>query len=395
LFVEPFARRRPYTLQWTWQLDVTEAEAVDAARAGSTAGLEFLLAEHRPRALSVAYSITRDVASAEEAVAEAFLKAYRYMDRFDPDRRFGPWFLKIVSNEALQIVRRTKRAERLQARLAKEEDRSPDPVEMVETNEVRRQVAAAVAALPAPERAAVTLRYLHDLDEKTVAESLGWPLGTVKTRLHRARLRLRGKLLALAIAVIALVAATVVAFATGVVHLPTRAIVQKPAAAWQQDFSQQHHGTTGKGSAGPAQGGTLADVQRQAGFHVHTLSGVAGAELTNATWSTVTFRDGSTEPEVVLEYRVGDFILGVVELKDKNPAAPYEVPTVQHGYVQTIDGAQYLFATDGTGSVTDVQFKATDGVIFSVNFYGPRYPNASGPGGASRQFATNVVLQLA
>jgi hypothetical protein len=75
-----------------------------------------------------------------------------------------------------------------------------------------------------------------------------------------------------------------------------------------------------------------ADVQRQAGFHVHTLGGVAGAELTNATWSTVTISAGSTEPEVVLEYRLGDFILGVVELKDKNPPAPFEVPTVQHGY---------------------------------------------------------------
>lgn len=374
---------------------MTEAEAVQAVRAGSPAGLEFLLTEHRPRALGVAYSITRDAVSAEEAVSEAFLKAYRYFDRFDPDRRFGPWFLKIVSNEALQLVRKAKRAERLQARLQREDGRSDDPVEMAEANEMRRQVVEAVATLPAAERAAVTLRYLHDLDEKTVAETLGWPLGTTKTRLHRARLRLRGKLLALVVAVIALLAATAVALATGVVHLPTRAIVQEPAAVWRQNFAQQHHGTTGKGSAGPSQEGTVAEVQQQAGFRVHTLKGVTGAEVTRATWSTVTFKDGSAEPEVVLDYRMGDFIVAVVELKDANPATPYEVPTAQRSFVQTIDGAQYLFATDGTGSVVYVQFKTTDGVIFSVNFFGPPYPNGVGPGGADRQFATNVVLHLA
>ena len=108
---------------------MTEAEAVQAVRAGSSAGLEFLLAEHRPRALGIAYSITRDAVSAEEAVAEASLKAYRSFDRFDPDRPFGPWFLKIVSNEALQLVRRAKRAERLYARLEREESPAPDPVD--------------------------------------------------------------------------------------------------------------------------------------------------------------------------------------------------------------------------------------------------------------------------
>src|SRR5690349_5520933 len=145
------------------------------------------MAEHEVRALRVAYTITGNRASAEDAVAEAFLRAYRGIGRFEPGRPFGPWFLKIVANEALQITRRAGRAARLHALLGRQHDRSPDPLELVETNEVRRRVIAAVRELAPNERAAVTLRYLLDLDEKTVAETLGWPLDTVKTRLHRAR----------------------------------------------------------------------------------------------------------------------------------------------------------------------------------------------------------------
>lgn len=170
---------------------VTEAEAVEAVRRGSAAGLEFLMAEHEVRALRVAYAITGNRASADDVVAEAFLKAYRHIDRFEPGRRFGPWFLKIVTNEALQLTRRAKRAERIHALIGRQQSRPPDPVELAETNEVRGRVIAAVRDLPAKERAAVTLRYLLDMDEKTVAETLGWPLGTLKTRLHRARARLR------------------------------------------------------------------------------------------------------------------------------------------------------------------------------------------------------------
>ncbi len=78
--------------------------------------------------------------------------------------------------------------------LGRQAPRALDPVEMAEANEQRRQVVTAVWSLPAGERAAVTLRYLLDMDERTVAATLGWPLGTVKTRLHRARGRLRARL---------------------------------------------------------------------------------------------------------------------------------------------------------------------------------------------------------
>jgi RNA polymerase sigma-70 factor (ECF subfamily) len=173
---------------------VTEAEAIESLQRGSPDGMEFLLAEHEVAARRLAYAITGNRATADDVVAEAFLSAYRHIGRFQAGRPFAPWLLKIVANEALQVARRSKRADRLNALLGRQRTETPDPVEVAETNAVRRRVAAAVRALEPNERAAVTLRYLLDMDERTVAETLGWPLGTVKTRLHRARGHLRDQL---------------------------------------------------------------------------------------------------------------------------------------------------------------------------------------------------------
>lgn len=172
----------------------SEDEAMRAVVQGDARGLEFLVAQHELRALRIAVAITGDRSTAEEAVAEAFFNVHKHAGRFEPGRQFGPWFTRIVVNEAVSVTRRARRAERLQALLGRQVPRSVDPVEVAEGNELRRDVIAAVHSLSPNERAAITLRYLLDLDERSVAEILGWPLGTLKTRLHRARLHLRGRL---------------------------------------------------------------------------------------------------------------------------------------------------------------------------------------------------------
>ncbi len=172
----------------------SEYEAIQAVVRGDARGLEFLVAQHELRALRIAVAITGNRGMAEEAVAEAFFNVYKHADRFEPGRQFGPWFTKIVVNEAVHVARRARRAERLQALLGRQVPHSADPVEVAEGNELRREVIAAVHSLSPNERAAITLRYLLDLDERSVAEILGWPLGTLKTRLHRARTRLRSRL---------------------------------------------------------------------------------------------------------------------------------------------------------------------------------------------------------
>jgi hypothetical protein len=206
------------------------------------------------------------------------------------------------------------------------------------------------------------------------------------------RRRHRGRRLGLALVVVAVVLAIAAgaALATGVLN---RDIIPVPVSVWQQHFQQQHHGTTGKGSAAPGQPATLAEAQRRAGFRVHTLKGVTGAELTRVTATTVTFRDGSQEPEVTVDYQLGDVAISIIEVKDPNPTAPFEVPGVAPSAIRTIDGAQYLFGTDSAGQVTYVQFKTTDGIVFSVNFYGPSY-GPSGKGSIDPRFATDVIRHI-
>jgi len=172
-----------------------EREAVAALRRGEGRGLETLVALHQGPALRLAYSITGSRAAAEDVVADAFVSVYEHRDRLDPDRPFRPWFTRVVANRALSVARRSTRMSRILALLSLRPSRMPpDPEEQVERNEVHRQIVEAVRALPPNERVAIVLRYFEDMDERGMAEVLGWPAGTVKTRLHRARARLRARL---------------------------------------------------------------------------------------------------------------------------------------------------------------------------------------------------------
>lgn len=62
--------------------------------------------------------------------------------------------------------------------------------------------------------------------------------------------------------------------------------------------------------------------------------------------------------------------------------------------IDRIDDSEYLVIADETGKVRDIQFKTSDGIVFSVNFFGPPYSNTVGPGGVDVEFARNVIRHL-
>jgi RNA polymerase sigma-70 factor (ECF subfamily) len=172
---------------------MTDAEAVRALQENDHRGLEALVERYQLRALRVAYHITRDPESAKEVVADAFLAVLRVIRRSDPDRPFEPWLLRIVINRAISAARKASRYQELLALIGQRPE-SPDPEAEVLRKETQRMLAAAIKSLPPKERAALALRYYLDLDERAMAETLGWPRGTVKTRLHRGRAHLRQRL---------------------------------------------------------------------------------------------------------------------------------------------------------------------------------------------------------
>lgn len=173
---------------------MTDREAVQALQVGDADGLTFLVAAYELRGLRVAFAITGDRFQAEDVVADAFLAVHQQIMRFDSSRPFAPWFTRIVVNGALAAARTRRTSRKVVELLAGNRLPAEDPMLLAERNELRRTLIRGIQALPPLERAAISLRYVLDLDEKAAADILGWPLGTLKTRLHRARVRLRNQI---------------------------------------------------------------------------------------------------------------------------------------------------------------------------------------------------------
>lgn len=147
---------------------------------------------HQEIAYRAAYLILRDAAAAEDVVQEAMVKAYRAMGRFREGGAFRPWLLKIVSNEALGAARSRKRLDRAIERASGEPAQGfPGIDETVISRERAALIWSAMQSLGEKERVVVYLRYFLNLPERELADYLGCPPGTVKSRLHRALRHLR------------------------------------------------------------------------------------------------------------------------------------------------------------------------------------------------------------
>jgi RNA polymerase sigma-70 factor (ECF subfamily) len=174
-----------------------EADAIRRLRAGDIAGLEVLVHRYQVRAVRAAYLVVRERALAQDLVQSAFLRAFERIDGFDVTRPFGPWFLRLVLNDALKAVARRGREVHLgdaADRLAQSADPAPEPDRAWEHAETADQIWVALGLLTPVQRAAVVQRYYLDLTEAEMASVLGCPQSTVKSRLHAARERLRSLL---------------------------------------------------------------------------------------------------------------------------------------------------------------------------------------------------------
>jgi RNA polymerase sigma factor (sigma-70 family) len=173
-----------------------DAELAAQARDGDVAAFEQLVTRYQAIAFRVAWFVVRDRGEAEDAVQDAFVKAYHAMPGFRPGAPFRPWLLRIVANEARNRGRSSRRRDGLALRVA-----AADPLSAVPSPEAsaldRADAEALVAALerlPQRDRLVVAFRYLFEMSEAETAQALGVPRGTVKSRLARALVRLRSDL---------------------------------------------------------------------------------------------------------------------------------------------------------------------------------------------------------
>ncbi|OBQ49189.1 RNA polymerase subunit sigma [Streptomyces sp. H-KF8] len=167
-------------------------------RAGDSSAFAELFDDYARAVYNHAFRLTADWATAEDVMAATFMEAWRLRDRVDPEGgSLRPWLLGIATNTARNQYRSNRRY-RAAAQAAAAAERSvPDHAEEVADRlDGRERLAAALTALASlrrPEREVIVLCLGEGMDYETAAEVLGIPVGTVASRLSRARKKLRGK----------------------------------------------------------------------------------------------------------------------------------------------------------------------------------------------------------
>lgn len=165
-----------------------EAELLLRARAGDETAFATLTARHSDRLRGVAGNLLGARADLDDLFQEARLKALRALKGFRGDAKFGTWFGRIVTNLAISELRR--RRTRATVELI-ETPAGEEPWVHAERMELRERLAAAVDRLPPAMRQVFDLRHRDGLEPTRIAETLGLPAATVRTRLFHARRRLK------------------------------------------------------------------------------------------------------------------------------------------------------------------------------------------------------------
>jgi RNA polymerase sigma-70 factor (ECF subfamily) len=174
--------------------DATMDELVQRSVAGEREAFDEMVHRTHRDAFGLALRLTSDEEDARDVVQDAYLRAYRSLDRFRGDAQFSTWLYRIVANCASTATgkRRRHRHEELpDEALVVEQRPDHDPALQADLVDLRDQLDEAIRDLPPRLRSVVVLRDIYDLPHDAIAEELGISVSAAKVRLHRARRRLR------------------------------------------------------------------------------------------------------------------------------------------------------------------------------------------------------------
>jgi len=176
---------------------------VAAAKRGEASAFEALVRRYEGKIFRLTQNITQNREDAEDAMQEAFLKAYAHLGGFQGDSRFYTWLVRIAANEALMRLRKRKPGqvsldEPIQGEsdlMPRElEDWGPSPEQRYAQSELREILGEFIEKLEPEYRIVLVLREIEELSTEETAEALGISVPAVKSRLLRGRLKLREKL---------------------------------------------------------------------------------------------------------------------------------------------------------------------------------------------------------
>jgi RNA polymerase sigma-70 factor (ECF subfamily) len=216
-------------------VDTDEAALIQRCRAGDLAAFEPLVERYRQRVYRLAYNVLRDQEEAWDVAQDAFIRAFQALPSFRGDSAFYTWLFRIVMNVARDRARQhaargrafgTERVDEADWDRALVDQGTPPDAHATQIEE-RERIDRALATLSEPHRAIIMLSDLEGLSYREIAEVLDIPMGTVMSRLHNARRRLRDALglLILLLALLLTLALVAVAQAQTVVRFGTRIVL--------------------------------------------------------------------------------------------------------------------------------------------------------------------------
>jgi RNA polymerase sigma-70 factor (ECF subfamily) len=171
-------------------------------RAGDEEAFETLVRRYEASLRKLAFGYLRDRMLAEDVAQESLLVAYQRIGTLGHAEAFRSWLFRIATNRAHDFLRRVARKAEIGGEEGEERigelEEPVDATARLVTRDLGRRLAGAVAELPEKYRRPLLLKEIEGMTYAEIAELLGWPMGTVQIRIHRARLRLReraGKLL--------------------------------------------------------------------------------------------------------------------------------------------------------------------------------------------------------
>ncbi|MEY8316137.1 sigma-70 family RNA polymerase sigma factor [Oscillospiraceae bacterium 50-58] len=183
---------------------MTDRELVEKAKQGDHDAFEQLVLDNQNKIFSLALRLVNDRETAADLAQEAFVKAWQGLVSFQGESSFATWVYRLTTNVCIDHLRKQKRREEVapavslddeEAGWAEPADRESDPQRLLERSERGKALARGLEKLPDWQRETLVLRELSGLSYQEIGEKLDIDLGTVKSRIARARLNLRKILL--------------------------------------------------------------------------------------------------------------------------------------------------------------------------------------------------------
>lgn len=176
---------------------IPDDDIISRLRKGDAQAYAQLIDRYKDRGLSLALRILKSREDAEEALQDAFVKAYNGLPAFEGSSSFGTWFYRILYNTSLTALSRKKRRGAIFEPMEADDcadmanDDTPSAISGIETRDLMEKISETLSRLPGKYSVMITMFYLQELSYSEISEVMQMPVGTVKTHLFRGRAMLQ------------------------------------------------------------------------------------------------------------------------------------------------------------------------------------------------------------